>query len=957
MAKEESRPGESTAPPVQVDFNTHIRPILAKHCVACHGGVKQASGVSFIYRDKALAEGDSGTPAIVPGDVEASYMVERIADPDPDYRMPPADHGSALSEREIALVKQWIEEGAEWEEHWSFTPPRQSEPPETKKPDWPRSVVDQFVLARLEAEGLAPSPEASKSRWLRRVTFDLTGLPPLEKEHQAFLADNSPEAYDRVVDRLLASPHFGERWASVWLDLARYSDTMGYEKDPHRDMWPYRDWLIRALNDDLPYDQFLVKQLAGDLLPDATVADRIASAMHRNTQTNTEGGTDDEEFRVAAVIDRVNTTWQMFAGLTFGCTQCHSHPYDPIEHEEYYKFLAVFNSTRDCDLSEDLPRFRAPVDPSQWAQAGELDQQIAKLKVQRFEQLQTMATDDNAWSSLTIDSAESTGNTRLEIRKNAEDGESEFVSRGTPTARSVYTIRVAIPETVEQLSALRIESLPIDLEQALRTPEMGFVVTRLRTWVEAPGEKPREVFFRLTLCDEADPELNPSDSLKDNNHGWAVHPKLDRPRWAVFALEEPVPLPAGGQIKLVLKHNRTATGDIALLIQRGRLDVSDDPQWSQMLTDPEFQKLESNLAQAQAKRKSMASVSIPVSEQLDASHLRKTYVFERGNWLDKGAEVECGVPAVFPALDEDQDVDRLAVAEWFASPEHPLTARVQVNRVWEQLFGVGLVETGGDFGTSGVPPSHPKLLDDLAVRFQTEMQWSNKRLLRELVLSSVYRQQSHASPELLDKDPQNRLLARGPRERLTAEMVRDQALVLSGKFSDKMFGPSVMPPQPDGVWRSVYSGARWVTAKGADRYRRAVYTYWKRTSPYPAMVMFDVPSREVCSVQRIATNTPLQPLVTMNDPVFVECAQGFAERMQAEGGDSPQQQINWALEIASSEPARPAAVSTLVSLHDDALASFDATDEEMQSLGATAEQYARTIVASAILNLDDVITR
>lgn len=956
---EAESPLSTDAPmPSRVSFNDHIRPIFAGHCVACHGGVKQASGVSFVYREKALIEGDSGVPAIVPGDVDESYLVERISDPDPDYRMPPAEHGPALSTREIELVKQWIAEGANWEGHWSFVPTRRHDAPTTIATDWSRTAVDPFVLARLEFAGLAPSPEATKNEWLRRVKFDLVGLPPTAEERVAFLADDSPEAYERVVDRLLESPHFGERWAAMWLDLVRYSDTMGYEKDPHRDIWPYRDWLIRALNDDLPYDQLIVKQLAGDLLPGGTLADRVATAMHRNTQTNTEGGTDDEEFRTAAVVDRITTTWQVFGGLTFGCVQCHSHPYDPIEHEEFYRFLAVFNSTRDYDLDEETPRLAVPKNLDDWQKADDLDRQISKLKRAIHFKLLPLAQDQGAWKPLAIDQARSTGETQLTIRNSPDDGASEFITEGTVTARSTYTITGPTPNGLTQLTALRIDSLPKDLQAALRTPETGFAVTRLVATLRLPDvAEPQPLYFRLAMCDEPEPILEPQDCLQDNNRGWAMFPRIDRPRWAVFALDESVDLPPGSRIEVVMKHNRAASGEIATVIDRGRIALSDDPRWIAAVNSAELQQMQDDLTVAKKARDEIASVSMPVMSELDPEDFRKTFVFERGNWLNKGDEVTPGVPAAFPSIDSDGPINRLDVAEWFTSAGHPLTARVMVNRTWEQLFGLGIVETMGDFGTSGQAPSHLELLDDLATRFATDMQWSFKTLLREVVLSATYRQQSHATPELLELDPRNRLLARGPRQRLTAEMVRDQALVLSGKFSDKMYGPSVMPPQPEGVWRSVYSGARWKTAKGDDRYRRAVYTYWKRTSPYPAMMTFDAPSREVCSVQRIATNTPLQPLVTMNDPVFVECAQGFAERMQDEGGDEVAKQVVWALELATSDYPRPAAVAALVALYNDASARFDANDTDMAALGSTVEHYARTIVASAILNLDDVITR
>lgn len=941
----------------EVPFNEHIRPIFAKHCVACHGGVKQASGLSFIYRDKALAKGDSGAPAIVPGDVEASRLVDRITDADPDSRMPPAEHGPPLSAEEIAHLKQWIAEGAQWQEHWSFLPPQRHEAPRTQLDDWAKTAIDPFVLAKIEAAGLAPSPEASREQWLRRVSFDLIGLPPTMAERQAFLADDSPDAYQRVVDRLLASKHFGERWAAMWLDLARYADTMGFEKDPPRDVWPYRDWLIRSLNDDLPYDEFLVKQLAGDLLPDATMGDRLAAVLQRNTQTNTEGGTDDEEFRTAAVLDRVSTNWQVFGGLTFGCTQCHSHPYDPIEHDEYYQFVALFNNTRDYDRDDEAPRLEVPRDRDKWSAANQLDRRIRQLRGKLHEKLQA-EVEQSSWESLAIDQADSTGETRLLVRDTDQRARGEFATEGTVTVRSMFTLTLALPEQLDRLTAVRIDALPQDLEEAWRQPEMGFVLTRLRGWVVRPDGEAEELYFALVVSDERDPLNDPNDSLSDANRGWAVEPQMHRPHWAVFAAASAVEVPPGSKLKLQLKQNASARGTSALVINRGRVSVTDVPAWIVTPAGQEYQQLEKDLTEAIAEREAIPSISVPGTEENAASQTRPTFVFERGNWLDRGQQVSPGLPAVFGEDESAGEVDRLAAARWFASPEHPLTARVQVNRIWEQLFGTGIVETVGDFGTSGTSPSHPELLDDLAARFATDMQWSFKQLLRELVLSATYRQQSTGSPAALEVDARNRLLSHGPRQRLTAEMVRDQGLVLSGHFSEKMYGPPVMPPQPAVVSdRNGWGTHRWETAEGPNRYRRALYTYWKRTDPYPAMMLFDAPTREVCSVQRIATNTPLQPLVTMNDIVFVECAQGLAKRMAEEGGESIAAQIEWAMQLATTEAPSPAAVEAMLALHRDAKAAYQPDNAEQNKLAATADDYAMTIVASAILNLDDAMTR
>lgn len=941
-----------------VNFNEQIKPLLMEHCVACHGGVKQASGLSFIYRDKALSEADSGDRAIVPGDVDASSLVDRIAEPDDDFRMPPSEHGPRLSEEEVELFKRWIAEGASWGEHWSFVAPQRQEAPQVNQPEWLRQPIDAFVLARLESEGLAPSPEAGKLAWLRRVTLDLTGLPPSLAEREMFLADQGPLAYERVVDRLLASPRYGERWAAMWLDLARYADTMGYEKDPHRDIWPYRDWLIRALNDNMPYDQFLVKQLAGDMLPNASLADHIASGLHRNTQTNTEGGTDDEEFRTAAVLDRVSTTWQLAAGLTFGCAQCHSHPYDPIEHEEFYKFVAVFNSTRDHDLNADLPRLEVPNNRDDWPRAEQLDREIEQRKNELYAWLEPLASDVSVWKPVSMDTASSTGQTKLVSRFDQATGVAEVVTEGTVSVRSRFTVSGPVPGAVRTITALRIDALPKSPAEAKQIPEMGFAVTRLRATVQhadGTSSPSTALSFRTVVSDDPSPQFDPSDSLRDNSSGWSSFPKIDRPHWAVFVLAEPLEIPSGSRLELVIKHDREATGAIPVVLDRARYAVSSDPRFVEVVNSEEYSAAEQQLATLRAERKAMKTTSTLVMAELPRSQTRNSYIFERGNWLSKGAMVEPGVPALFPPLEDE--ANRLGVAKWFVSGEHPLTSRTMVNRIWEQLFGIGLVETAGDLGSSGLEPSHPQLLDDLAVRFQNDMQWSTKALLKELMLSATYRQSARSTDEMNQRDPRNRLLARGPRLRLTAEMVRDQALMLSGKLVDTMYGPPVMPPQPEGVWQSVYSGASWQTATGDNRFRRAVYTYWKRTSPYPSMTTFDAPSREVCTVRRVATNTPLQALVTLNDPAFLECSQGLATRMATEGGAIANEQIKWALELATCKPAPAPAVAALAKLYAEAYTTYDASNPQFSALADTREGYARTIVANAILNLDDVLTR
>lgn len=940
-----------------VSFNADIRPILVKNCVSCHGGVKQLSGLSFVYRSQALAECESGMTPIVPGRPEDSYLIERVSDADPETRMPPAEHGPALSTREIELLKRWIAEGAKWEEHWAYVAPQDHEAPDVTQGDWVRDPLDRFILARLEREGLTPAGEADRATWLRRASLDLIGLPPTPEQYREFAEDQRPDAYERTVDRLLASPHFGERWAATWLDLARYSDTQGYEADRHRNIWPYRDWVIRALNADMPFDEFTVKQLAGDLLPDATLSDWLATAFHRNTQTNTEGGTDDEEFRTVAVVDRVSTTWEAWMGVTFRCAQCHDHPYDPIRNKEYYQFMAVLNNTRDVDVDADHPLLNAPLDAAAWPEAESIDREIATTRRKLFEPADALAAAASQWRPLKADVATATGLTKLVVRDGEAPGTSEVVTEGTVTVNGVFTLEFPLGADAGQLTALRIDALPQDVQAALKTAEIGFVVTRLRgELLGADSVAPEPINFVAVYADEAEPTFDPEDSLRDNSFGWGDYTRQSHPRHAVFVVDKPVATPAGSRLRLILEFKQFATGDIPLCIRRGRFSVSANPAWSDLVNQPEVKEAKERLAKLVARREAMPHIKTPVLAELPASVARRTYTFARGNWLDKDAPVQPGVPASFPPLPAGGAPDRLAVARWIASPENPLTARVLVNRLWQELFGVGIVETAEDFGSSGVPPSHPELLDHLALRLVRDHDWSIKQTLRDIVLSATYRQSNRSTPAKLESDPRNRLLARGPRTRLSAEMVRDQALVLSGRWSAKMYGPPVMPPQPAGVWRSVYNDSKWVTAEGEDRYRRAIYTYWKRTSGYPSMLTFDAPSRDVCVARRLATNTPLQALVTMNDPAFIELGQGLAARMAASHAD-PRQQVGAGYRWATGQEVAAGKLDSLMKLYAEAIAAYDAATTKPAELGATRESYALAIVANALLNLDEVLTK
>ncbi len=734
----------------RVDFNAEVRPLLNERCMRCHGGVRQQSGLSFLFPDEAFKPADSGLPPIVPEQPTRSELIRRITHHDANERMPP--EGKPLSQNEISTLKRWIAQGAPWATHWAYLKPDTTLRPPPVGSDWPRNGIDAFVLARLQAEALTPSPKADRATLLRRVSLDLTGLPPTLSEAASFLQDTTATAYETLVDTLLASPHFGEHWAALWLDLARYGDSQGYQKDRIRPtIWRYRDWVIDAFNRDMPFDQFTREQLAGDLLPNASEAQHLATAFHRNTMSNDEGGTDDEEFRVVAVIDRLNTTFEVWQGLTIGCVQCHGHPYDPFRHEDFYRLYAFFNNTADADRTDDEPT-RALLSP---AQRQALSQIHARLE------------DD-------LDAAEQAALT-------------------------------------QQLAAL----------QPARVPVMR--------------------------------ELPPDSS-------------------------------------------------------------------------------------------------------------RTTHVFERGNWLVHGDAVTPDIPTVLPPLPDDAPANRLGLAMWLVHPDNPLTARVMVNRLWASLFGLGLVETLEDFGTQGDRPSHPGLLDWLAVQFMHTHAWQIKPLLKQIVMSATYRQASAVSPTLLEHDPHNRLLARGPHVRLTAEQIRDQALTVSGLLSRKRYGPSVMPPQPEGTWNVIRHTARWVVSEGEDRYRRGLYTFWRRSSPYPAMVAFDSPSREFCVSRRIATNTPLQALVTLNDAVYIEAAEALAERMHDEGGMTPTEQIRYGYRRLLFEAPDPERLNTLLAFYHDTLAQYQQAPNEVATLvqdpdARTPERAALINVANVLLNLDAVIMK
>ena len=876
-----------------VDFNTQVKPIFNKKCIACHGGVRRKSNFSLLFRVDALAINKSGKPAIIPGDPEHSEMIRRLTSRDPDERMP-YKH-DPLSKDEISILKRWIKQGAKWGDHWAYVAVKPVAVPEVKT-DWTKNEIDHFIYEKLKQQKLNTSSEADKPTLLRRASLDLIGMSPAEKIATQFLNNKSQNAYEILIDSLLASNHFGEKWAAMWLDLARYADTKGYERDASRNIWHYRDWLINAFNDDKPYDQFITEQIAGDLLKDPTDDQYIATAFHRNTMTNDEGGTDNEEFRTAAVIDRVNTTWQALMGTTFGCVQCHSHPYDPFTHEEYYKFMAFFNDTRDEDTEDDYPLLRHFSDSMQQQLNSLTGWLHENTSIERADEINHyLRTWQPAINSLTADQF-----------INSELSDTKFlIFRNHAVARLKH----------------------VDLDNR------NLLIYRYICWK-------KDGIWTIHLDKPDGPVLKTLSPDTTNN-------------WKIVQMEIP------------LRHG---IHDIYFTYTNPHLKNPDDN--GQMMDWFYFTQQFPGKGKVgyETNKKifwSLLTAKVPTTPVMmdnPSSMHRSTNVFERGNWLVKGDVVTPAVPHALNRMPKNAPSNRLGLAMWMTSKENPLTARTMVNRAWEQLFGNGLVETLEDLGTQGIAPTHKELLDWLSWKFMTDYKWSLKKLLKEIVMSATYRQDSKLTPESLEKDPFNKFYGRGARVRLSAEQVRDQGLCISSLLNEKMFGPSVFPYQPKGIWLSPWNGAYWQKSEGENQYRRAVYTYWKRTAPYPSMMTFDGTAREVCSARRLRTNTPLQALVTLNDSAYIEMARHFAYRMQHTGKDV-KQQISNGYELALYKPISVSKLSILVKLYGESLQKFRKDKEKCcEMIGENNEHNnpetaALVVVANAMLNLDEVITK
>lgn len=1133
-----------------IDFNLDVRPILSNKCFLCHGpdpeGVQ--AGLRLDVRESAIAELDSGEVAVVPGKPEVSELIGRITTDDEDLRMPPADHGAKLTEKEVAVLKAWVAQGAGYAKHWSYVKPVRPNvpPPPAAHAAWPKNAVDNFLLQAMLKKGMVPSGKADRYALVRRVFLDLTGLPPTVDEADAFANSKDPNAYSLLVDDLLSRSTFGEHWARKWLDLARYADSAGYADDPPRTIWAYRDWVVQAINDNMPFDQFTTEQLAGDLLPKPSEDQLIATAFHRNTLTNNEGGTQDEEFRNVAVVDRVNTTMAVWMGTTMACAQCHTHKYDPITQEEYFRFFAVFNNTRDADRRDESPLVQIYTD-AQLKSRKDLTQQIATLQglidtptaeLAKSQQVweQTLRS-KTSWTDLPAVAARRSSGQEISVLDNGRLLVQTETLESLPT-KDNYVLSFDLPPQTN-IAALQLAALPHDSLPNKGSGHSGgnFVITGLKVqvvptgngaptgrfvritqrgtnqilslaevqvfsegqnvaksgtatqqstayngpaklaidgntsgdfqegsvthsatednpWLEVdlgsemPVEKValwnrtdnglqkrlsnfsiellgaerevvwktvsntapdpsaefapsnvRDVKFVSAIADYHQPGFEPAEALagkNGKNEGWAIGGAQSKPHQLVLVPDTPITTEEAAKFRITIQHQSThsrhllghfgfrVTEDKTAIMRSSIpadilavLDTAADQRsegasgklaaWYRSNAAAELAGSRINLAKATKRLADMKpATSVPVLREL-TSNRRETFLQFRGSYLDKGPKVEAGVPAVFHSVANPDTLDRLGVAKWLCSEDNPMTARVVANRYWETIFGRGIVVTSEEFGSQGELPTHPKLLDWLATELVANG-WNTKALIRILVTSAAYQQTAKVTAESVAEDPDNRWLARGPRIRLSAEMVRDQALFVAGLLSSKMYGPPVNPPQPDMGLKAAFGGSTdWKTSGGEDRYRRGLYTTWRRSNPYPSMATFDAPNREVCTVRRNSTNTPLQSLVTLNDPVYVEAAQSLG-RLALQQDGSVGDQLVFAFRRCLLRQPTALESEAMMELFADSKLKLGQSNQEAMNLATVplgklpegidvVDAAAMTVVCNVLLNLDEMFLK
>jgi hypothetical protein len=1023
--------GADAPPPIR--FGRDILPILSNNCFLCHGPHEETrkANLHLYRRDGALR-------VIVPGNGKGSELIRRL-NAEPEELMPPPRSNRKLTAEQKELLRRWIDEGAVWGKHWAYEAPVRPALPRVRNAAWVRNPIDAFVLARLEKEALSPSPEASKETLIRRVTLDLTGLPPTPDEVDAFLADQAPDAYEKVVDRLLASPRYGERMAMDWLDDARFADTNGFQNDFARTMWPWRDWVIDAFNRNQPFDRFVIEQIAGDLLPGATLSQKVATGFNRNNRTVTEGGSIDEEWRVENAVDRVETTATVFLGLTMGCARCHDHKYDPIAQKEFYQFFAFFNSINEkgvyTEQRGNMPPLVAVPSRKDEERLRQLDAAIAAADRAIREEETLLPQRQKLWEQTAATSLQDPRDWALRCPL---DGDRRLLGTDGPAGEAVYRGKgQPVWSDGPAGKALRLDGQPdsfIDAGQAVqleRTDRFSY-----GGWVKLHGngtilskmdDNAAYRGFDL-LAPEGKVEVHLVHSWPDNALKVVTQESLPRDAWAhvfvtydgsgkaaglaiyingrpaklrvendglrdTIATSQPLRLgrrstafPLAGELADIRIYRRTLTaGEVQaiasqpvlhlLRIPAGERSKAQQERLAQMFRE----RFAAELRQAKEKaakfrqEKTEYERQIPtvmVMEDLPAP--RETFVLKRGRYdvPDKTQRVQPGVPASLPRLPADAPRNRLGLARWLVDPANPLTTRVAVNRFWQRYFGTGLVKTAENFGFQGETPSHPDLLDWLATEF-VRVNWDIKAMQRLIVTSATYRQTSKAAPALLQHDPDNRLLARGPRFRLPAEAVRDNALAISGLLIEKVGGPSVKPYQPAGLWEELAGGAGegpYVQEKGAGLYRRSLYIYRKRTVPHPTMTTFDAPSREVCQVKRPRTNTPLQALELLNDVTYVEASRQLAQLMLTEAGRTPEERISFAFRRATARTPSERELRVLTrgleryrqtfgADHEAALRYLRHGESQLDPRLDPAELAAYMATAGVILNLDETITK
>ncbi len=1002
-------------PGKKVEFVRDLRPILAGKCFSCHGSdAEKRKGKPRLDLKPEVFKKERKRPVVVPGKPEESEMFRRVSAEDASERMPPEKSGKSLSKDEIALIREWIAQGAEWQEHWAFQAPVRPALPEVKRQGWVRNEIDRFILDRLEAEGLEPSPEAGRRTLIRRAAFDLTGLPPPLAEVEALVDDSSPDAYEKAVDRLLESPRYGEHMARFWLDAARYGDTHGLHLDNVRIIWPYRDYVINAFNRNIPFDRFTVEQLAGDLLPDATLEQKVATGFNRCHVSTSEGGVIAEEVYVRNVLDIVNTTGTVFLGMAVVCANCHDHKYDPLTMKDYYRMFAIFNNIDGDPLDGNAPVWQPAV------------------QVPLAEQLETIQGARKEIAALEAEIGR-----QLASFKYEEPVEPKPEKPAAP--KEIVWIEDEVPAGAAAEGGWTFVDSPVYSGKKASMRKATGLSQHFFTGAKEPLEiSEGDQLFTYVYLDPQDP---PKEILLQWNDGSWEHRAAwgeDRIEWGVKdtpSRRGMGPLPKAGEwARLEIDAARVALGpgakvngwaftqfdgtvywdraglvtsagarrtfdsfaawvdyqgtlkssslpqDMQAAVQRGLSGCSEEEKGklrghfiryafsgSRPLFDPLHEKID-----ALKKRIGEVEKEFPTTLVFkERAEPRQAFILKRGEYDKRGDQVGRGTPAFLPPLPAGAPLDRLGFARWLVDPAHPLTARVTVNRFWQQVFGAGLVKTAEDFGTQGEPPSHPQLLDWLAAEF-IRTGWDVKRLMKLMVISAAYRQSAAVKPEQLAKDPTNRLLARGPRFRLEAEMVRDQALALSGLLVDKIGGPSVKPPQPAGLWEAVgYTGsntANFMPDTGEKTYRRSLYTFWKRTAPPPQMAILDAPSREMCLARRERTNTPLQALLLMNEQQFVEAARHLAQRAMKEAGGSPEARAAFLFQAATARPPDAQDLADLLGAYRFHLAEYRKDGEAAKKLiqvgdskpeGSleAAELAAWTMVGNLILNLDETLTK